>query len=1036
MSLHPYRPLNNRKNSSSYIMPDLGYKHLKAIVTFQQIYRNKKKIIHHLNTNLDIIYNTMVSVTNNINNNYINGVIDSEHYRTYMEKANKLIDTYCNIQQPINIRLLHTLPDIGYLISWLHYNVTELVKLCGASRCYDILRLFGGDCWDLGMAERHRNFLRLFNTMFIPVLVKTSTVNINEIKVLKSMCYTESLTLKIHGAEIILPLLGKSFTIRGYFREDPLNIARIRGTLADKLNEFKELATNKHGEDEVILNRYIDQISLRDFLSLDITPLVNLVGNDLKELHKLKLNPKGHVLEDFLRAPLKRQYHILTLLLLDEDTYDYAQSIITTLRSQNETTLNKLYGILHWSLQKTFDTLVKTDIKEIGVDESVLPYETRINNMKCDDVTRKKAKDKLKEIKSSKDGNDKATRYLDGLLRIPFGIVRKEKIIKFMDTFRELIVEFKFIVSDYLRNQSSEDNNLDNIQNLKNVLESTNYHSETDIDKLIIMMQTLDTNLESFNTITIIIENLCNEWSKFKCDRKTYLNDVNNTLHDCIYGQDKAKRNIESIIAQWINGEMSGVIFGFQGYPGTGKTTLAKQGIAKCLIDEEGNPRPFYFTSLGGANGASFLLGHGYTYVGSQQGKLAEYVQDAKIMNPILYFDELDKVSGTPHGDEIIRVLTHLLDPEQNDHIEDRYFGVSMDLSKALIILSYNDSSVIDNILMDRIHEINFKQYNPKDKTIIAKKYILPRILKSHGFFDDNLQISDELLRYIIETYTCEAGVRDMKDKLTDVIREINLRKIYNETEYQLPYIVKQDLVDDILGAKNKIHIKEIPTKSQIGWVNGLYATSIGTGGITIIEVHDTPSDQKYHLQLTGKLGDVMKESVICAKTNSWTMFKNTSEYKRINDEWRENALHVHFPAAGTSKDGPSAGAAITTAIVSYFSKKPFRNYIAMTGEIDLHGNVCAIGGLQCKIEGAHRAGVKLVLIPRRNEEEYNEFKDIYGIRVVAVDNVSQVIRTCLLNVDDDTFNYPHTVKDDPVVNTILQYIHEIEAENIKTLKH
>jgi len=991
-------------------------------------------MIHHLNDTLDVVYNTLVSVTNNINNNYITGVINAEHYRTYMEKSNKLLDQYCNIPRPINYKVLSDTPDVRYHVSYLHYEVTELVKLCGASRCYDVLRIFGGDDWDLSMAERHLKFLKLFNTMFVPVLVKTSTVNINEIKVIKSMCYTASLTLKIHGAEIILPLHGKSFTIRGYFREDPLNIARTRGTLADKLEELKTLATDKYGEDPVILNRYLEQISLRDFLSLEITSLLNTISNDLKELGKLKKKPKGHVLEDFLKAPLNRQYSILTLLLLDEDTYDYAQAIITTLSSQNENTLNNLYRILHWSLQQTFDILVKNGQKDqLGIDENVLPYETRIENMKCSESIRKKAKDKLKEIKTSKDGNDKATRYLEGLLRIPFGTFRKEKIIKFMETFRGNINEFKYLLAEQLRNHLFDENH-DNdesatVNNIYSKLKTMPYHNETDINSLIAAIQNDAQNCNLLNEYGIAqnVLQLNNDWMQFKTDRKDYLNTVKSTLQECIYGQDKAKRNIESIIAQWINGEMTGVVFGFQGYPGTGKTTLAKQGIAKCLQDEEGNPRPFYFTSLGGANGSSFLLGHGYTYVGSQPGKLAEYVQDAKIMNPILYFDELDKVSGTPQGDEIIRVLTHLLDPEQNDHIEDRYFGVEMDLSKALIILSYNDSNAIDGILMDRIHEINFKQYNPKDKIVIAKKYILPRILKSHGFSTENLCISDELLGYIIETYTCEAGVRDMKDKLTVVIREINLRRIYNENEYQMPYIITQVLVDDILESKNKIHIKEIPAKPQVGWVNGLYATSIGTGGITVIEVYDTPSDQKYALELTGKLGDVMKESVICAKTNSWSMFKNTPEYERVNKEWRENALHVHFPAAGTSKDGPSAGAAITTAIVSYFSKMPFRNYVGMTGEIDLHGNVCAIGGLQCKIEGSQRAGVKVVLIPRRNEEEYLTFKDSYHISVFAVDNISQVIRTCLIGAEDDSFNYPHDIKTDEVVKSILERINEIE---------
>lgn len=1014
--------------------PDLSYRQLKAIITFQQVYRAKRQLVAHLNNTLDTIYNTLLSVTNNINNNYITDVIDADHYRTYMERATILSNAYNAIPQPINFRVLRTSPDTRYHVSYLHYSLTELVKLCGASRCYDVLRIFGGDDWDLEMSPVNIKFLKLFNTMFVPVSVKTSILNINELKVVKSICYTTSLTLKVHGAEIILPLQGKSFTIRGYFREDPLNIARLRGTMATKLDDLSEQAKQRfcNGNDIgklPIIEQYLDQISLRDFLSLEIPALLNLLGNDLKELDKLKKKPKGHVLEDFLKAAPNRQYTILTLLLLDPEAYDYARTIITTLQAPTDAiSLNNLYRMLHWSLQKVFDLLVKDRSKDqVGVDENTLPYETRIDNMRCSDTIRRRAKEKLKEIRMSKDGNEKAVRYLEGLLRIPFGVYRKEKIIRFMEEFKNNITGFGDMLTEHAKSVSEGN---DSIVSINKYFNRTSYNNESEIDTMLAQLTVDISQLPAEHMLAKRAISLNQEWQGFKVDRKKYLSNVRETLQDCMYGQEKAKRNIESIIAQWINGDMNGVVFGFQGYPGTGKTTLAKQGIAKCLLDNEGNPRPFYFTSLGGANGSSFLLGHGYTYVGSQQGKLAEYVQDAKIMNPILYFDELDKVSNTPHGEEIIRVLTHLLDPEQNDHIEDRYFGVEMDLSKALIILSYNDSSVIDGILMDRIHEINFKQYNPKEKIIIAKKYILPRILKSHGFSPESLLMDDSILAYIIETYTCEAGVRDMKDKLTVIIREINLRRIYNETEYQLPYTITAELVDDIIEAKNKIHLSVIPSRSQIGWVNGLYATSIGTGGITVIEVYDTPSDQKYSLELTGKLGDVMKESVVCAKTNSWSMFKGTEAYERVNREWRENALHVHFPAAGTSKDGPSAGAAITTAIVSYFSRLPFRNTVAMTGEIDLHGNICPIGGLQCKIEGAQRAGVKVVLIPRRNEEEYRSFKDNYRVRVYPVDNISQVIRTCLIGATDATFNYQHNIVADPVVAQILENFIDVASSS------
>ena len=391
-----------------------------------------------------------------------------------------------------------------------------------------------------------------------------------------------------------------------------------------------------------------------------------------------------------------------------------------------------------------------------------------------------------------------------------------------------------------IENDVDDDEASDILGNLLDKL-SVGHKTENEIDTIYASIQEEHTQLRELDLSEYESDFLAHfnamwdSWANFKVERKQYLTKVNDVLTGCIYGQDEAKRRIESLTAQWINGEMSGVVFGFQGYPGTGKTTLAKQGISKCLTDENGESRPFYLISLGGSTGASTLIGHGYTYVGSQWGKLVDCLREAKVMNPILYFDELDKVSDTPRGEEIIRILTHLTDPEQNSEITDRYFGIPFDFSKALIIFSYNNRDKIDDILMDRIYEVRFKQYKKKEKVYIAANYILPRILKSAGFSSDTVIFSDDILGYMVENYTIEAGVRDMKDKLTEIVREFNLRRIYDDESYQLPYSVTEDLVDDILKRRNKITITEIPKVPQIGWVNGLYATAVGTGGITVL---------------------------------------------------------------------------------------------------------------------------------------------------------------------------------------------------------
>lgn len=1019
---------------------DLNYKHIKAITLFQRIYRNKIDVLRHLNKDVENMYSTLMSITNNISNNYINQVITQENYQSYMTKVDTLLESFTDIPRPATLKDLRYRPEIRYIIPYLMYQTSELVKLCGASTCYDVFRCLSGDMWDLAVKPHHSKLLSIYNTMFVPINVKLSSNKAVDMKVLKYSSFTVSLLLKIHGAELTIPFYDKTLIIKGYFRDDPLNIARFGGTLEQKYNDLIDAANEQYGENPQFLSRYIEQISLRDFLCSDINALTSLLSSNLDELETMKSKPIGHVVEDFLKAKLKKQHNMLTLLLLDDNAHEHAKTIIATLMSQNSEKLTTLFRILHWSVQKIFNDVSKGVDKDtgIGMDESCLPYETRIESMKCSESIKRKAREKLKEIKSSRDGNDKASKYLDGLLQVPFGVYRKEKILRFMDDFRENISSLTCGLDEYLKSiDIDEQHQSDDILEEILVCLKKGHVTENQIDTMLASMADLREELklsEDYSDYAVdFLEHfveLWDKWDSFKVERRDYLNNVKHVLSNCIYGQEDAKRSIETLTAQWINGEMSGGVFGFQGYPGTGKTTLAKRGIAECLTDENGDPRPFYFISLGGSTGGNTLEGHGYTYVGSHWGKLVDCLREAKVMNPILYFDELDKVSDTPRGDEIIRILTHLTDPEQNDTISDRYFNVEFDFSKALIIFSYNNRSKIDDILMDRIYEVEFKQYKKKDKVHIADKYILPRILKSAGYTTDTLIFTEELLGYIVESYTIEAGVRDMKDKLTEIVREFNLRKIYEDQKYQLPYTVTEDLVDDILKRRNKINITEIPAKSQIGWVNGLYATAMGTGGLTVIQVFDTPSDQKYSLELTGKLGDVMKESVRCAKTISWRIF-NKEDKKQVDTEWRENALHIHFPAAGTAKDGPSAGAAITTAIISYFSKLPVRNYIAMTGEIDLYGTVRAIGGLQCKIEGAQRAGVKLVLIPRDNESDWKEFKDDYTIRVVPVDNISQVVRACLIGAEDKDFKYLHDVNPstDATTKVLLDYIEEIEKE-------
>lgn len=481
--------------------------------------------------------------------------------------------------------------------------------------------------------------------------------------------------------------------------------------------------------------------------------------------------------------------------------------------------------------------------------------------------------------------------------------------------------------------------------------------------------------------------NLIVNFNKYNSDVSDYLQKSSNILDNAIYGQNEAKIEIKRIISQWINGENSGYCLGFEGPPGTGKTTIAKEGISNCLRDiNNNNPRPFSFIALGGSTNGSTFEGHNYTYLGSTHGKIVDILIESKCMNPIIYIDELDKISNTENGKELIGILTHLTDSTQNEQFNDKYFsGIDFDLSKVLFIFSYNDYNKIDTILADRIHRIKFNYISTDEKIIIMKKYIIPKLMKTVGI-KELIVFEDYIIEYIVQTYTIEGGVRKLKEKVFEIIRQINLnllnsnnylehlenKNIYKDNKIYLNI----QLVNEILENKPKLTQKKINEYDKIGLVNGLYATSCGTGGITIIEAKKTFHETKLALVITGQQGDVMKESIQCAKTIAWNLIPNKIK-QNIHKNLKDNCfgIHIHCPEAATPKDGPSAGTAITLTILSLLTELNVKHNVALTGEINLNGEVLPVGGIDLKIEGGKNAGVKKILLPFENKEEFDIIK-------------------------------------------------------------
>lgn len=453
-----------------------------------------------------------------------------------------------------------------------------------------------------------------------------------------------------------------------------------------------------------------------------------------------------------------------------------------------------------------------------------------------------------------------------------------------------------------------------------------------------------------------------------------FLNKLRTKMDNAIYGHDKAKEQVMMMMAQNIrNPNSKGNVFGLWGPPGNGKTSLIKEGIAKAM------KKPFIFISLGGATDASYLDGHSYTYEGSIYGRIVQGLIDSKCMDPIIYFDELDKVSTTPKGDEIINLLIHMIDPSQNTNFKDKYFyDLDIDLSKVTFIFSFNEPSNVNYILMDRITSIETKYLTTEQKIIIGKDYLLPAILKDVGLNHDDISISNQLIEHLILKYTYEGGVRKLKQLLYEIVRRLNqnnLTKIkLNKRNVKFPFNVRLSDLDILLKDYRKISRDKIHDKPQVGMVNGLWANSMGIGGVLPIESSLIPAKDFMNVKATGSLKNVMKESIQVALSVAWNYLDDNIK-KQYMEKWenKPETFHIHCPDGAVPKDGPSAGAAMTLVMYSHLSGLNINNKVAMTGEINLRGNVTAIGGLEEKLVGAKLAGVELALIPEENREDLDK---------------------------------------------------------------
>lgn len=448
------------------------------------------------------------------------------------------------------------------------------------------------------------------------------------------------------------------------------------------------------------------------------------------------------------------------------------------------------------------------------------------------------------------------------------------------------------------------------------------------------------------------------------------------------YGLEKVKeRIIEYLAVLRMKQNMRGPILCFVGPPGVGKTSIVR-AVAEAM------GRKFVQVSLGGVQDEAEIRGHRRTYIGAIPGRIISGMKQAGTMNPVFLFDEIDKMSNDYRGDPASAML-EVLDAEQNAEFRDHYLDLPFDLSRVMFITTANSMDTIPAPLLDRMEIIEVPSYTEEEKLQIAKRHLLPKQVEMHGLTDGSVKMTDRVMRQLIEGYTREAGVRTLERTVAKVVRKAAVTMLDEGIE---TVSVTDKQLRTYLGIPR--YMREAPEKEpRVGIVNGLAYTTVGG---EMLEVECLTMPGKGNLRLTGKLGDVMKESAEAAFSY---IRAHGKELGLTDNFYQEKDIHIHVPEGAVPKDGPSAGVTMATALASVLTGIPVRNDVAMTGEITLRGRVLPIGGLKEKSLAAYRAGIKTLIIPKENEKDLEEIPAhvLSQFHVVCVENIEQVLENALV---------------------------------------
>jgi ATP-dependent Lon protease len=1042
-------------------------------------------IIRLIDKKILFFNNAIQSTILNVKMNKINNIICENEYDTCLNLLNELNKKICNIT-----KLISSKEELISQLQNINNDLSSIIKVYGTESFENLLIVcFGSQKY----IEIDNNFSKyeILKNYFHPTGYKVLTLNVDtpNFECSDILLTTNHFHTKVYGMKVYIhnKSINKSIVVYGIM--DDVIIHLLNDAF---INEKLLLIKNNVPKDTLFTTdaykKYIQSLSLKELLIYRHDEIYNKFVGYCYLYKILKNKSLNNIIKEFIVGDLYSKRNTLLLLIYNSDDYDnaYIANILYDLLVNDAYTIdnqNKLYNSLPFYIRQNFNDIMKKIIEntiDLNKDFQSVSLENKIHLLKVNDNVKEKAFVKLKEIKAKSDDScSKARQYLDGLLKIPFGIFKKEPILNVMNTNRSLLKRIGLLINKYDElnytipikekytnveinfyikkiNELLEEkiiykiteNDVKTIKNfytkgdkpelIDNINKINNFINKSENNKIkeisihnsnnkLYTKQELKKEIISFiddNVNNILLTHnlynlmlngtsFCNskydllitDLNKIKNnfeDIKKYFVDVKTSLDKSVYGHENAKREIEKIIGQWINGENTGYCFGFEGCPGVGKTSLAKKGISDCLKDENGESRPFAFIKMGGDSNGSTLHGHNYTYVGSTWGSIVQILMDTQVMNPIIYIDEVDKISKTENGKELIGILTHLLDFTQNDSFQDKYFnGININLSKVLFILSYNDPSSIDRVLLDRIHRIKFNHLSLNDKLTIVKKHLLPEILVNMGL-DGMIHLEEEAIKYLIETYTIEPGVRKLKELLFDIVGEINLH-IFKDTFLVESFPIYLGINDIKKYMKDKFEMipQRIEPENKIGIINGMWANALGQGGILQLYAKYYPCNNFLELKLTGSLEKVMSESIHVAETLAFSLLsQERKDY--IYKENKSFGIHIHAAEGAVSKDGPSGGVALTSLIYSLLNDYKIKQNFGITGEIDLNGNVCEIGGLDMKILGSIKSGVTSFIFPKKNLKDYDKlvekykdsdiFKDMNFYSVSTIQEVFELI--------------------------------------------